>query len=75
VFENYVCDVEVDGIAVELALWDTAGQEDYDRLRPLAYPDAHAVFICFAIDSPASLDNVQEKVSIPYAIVKQSPLF
>ncbi|KAH9439633.1 hypothetical protein MCOR02_003173 [Pyricularia oryzae] len=58
---NYVADVEVDGKHVELALWDTAGQEDYDRLRPLSYPDSHVILICFAIDSPDSLDNVQEK--------------
>ena len=63
-FENYVADVEVDGKHVELALWDTAGQEDYDRLRPLSYPDSHVILICFAIDSPDSLDNVQEKVRI-----------
>lgn len=62
VFENYVADVEVDGKHVELALWDTAGQEDYDRLRPLSYPDSHVILICFAVDSPDSLDNVQEKV-------------
>jgi len=61
VFENYVADVEVDGRRVELALWDTAGQEDYDRLRPLSYPDSHVVLICFAIDLPDSLENVQEK--------------
>ncbi|OLL22472.1 GTP-binding protein rhoA [Neolecta irregularis DAH-3] len=61
VFENYVADVEVDGKHVELALWDTAGQEDYDRLRPLSYPDTHVVLICFSIDSPDSLDNVLEK--------------
>lgn len=64
VFENYVADVEVDGKHVELALWDTAGQEDYDRLRPLSYPDSHVILICFAVDSPDSLDNVQEKVGI-----------
>lgn len=52
----------MDGKHVELALWDTAGQEDYDRLRPLSYPDSHVILICFAIDSPDSLDNVQEKV-------------
>ncbi|KAH8697169.1 Rho GTPase Rho1 [Talaromyces proteolyticus] len=61
VFENYVADVEVDNKRVELALWDTAGQEDYDRLRPLSYPDSHVILICFAVDSPDSLDNVQEK--------------
>lgn len=44
-------------------MWDTAGQEDYDRLRPLSYPDSHVILICFAVDSPDSLDNVQEKVS------------
>jgi hypothetical protein len=62
VFENDVADVEVDGKHVELALWDTAGQEDYDRLRPLSYPDTHVVLICFAINSPDSLDNVREGV-------------
>ncbi|CCF56348.1 hypothetical protein KAFR_0B00480 [Kazachstania africana CBS 2517] len=61
VFENYVADVEVDGRQVELALWDTAGQEDYDRLRPLSYPDSNVVLICFSIDLPDSLENVQEK--------------
>ncbi|KAG7193421.1 GTP-binding protein Rho1 [Scheffersomyces spartinae] len=61
VFENYVADVEVDGRVVELALWDTAGQEDYDRLRPLSYPDSHVVLICFSVDSPDSLENVLEK--------------
>ena len=71
-FENYVADVEVDGKHVELALWDTAGQEDYDRLRPLSYPDSHVILICFAIDSPDSLDNVQEKVRI--AILKPPSL-
>ena len=62
VFENYVADVEVDGKHVELSLWDTAGGEDYDRLRPLSYPDSHVILICFSIALPDSLDNVHEKV-------------
>lgn len=61
VFENYVADIEVDGKQVELALWDTAGQEDYDRLRPLSYPDTDVILMCFSIDNPDSLDNIPEK--------------
>ncbi|KAG8727425.1 GTP-binding protein Rho1, partial [Ceratobasidium sp. 414] len=61
VFENYVADVEVDDHRVELALWDTSGLEDFDRLRPLSYPDLHIILICFSIGYPDSLDSVQEK--------------
>lgn len=61
VFDNTVAEVEVDGRTIELTLWDTAGQEDYDRLRTLSYSNAHVVLICFAIDSPDTLDNVNEK--------------
>lgn len=49
---------------VELALWDTAGQEEYDRLRPLSYPETDLLLVCFAIDCPSSLDNVLEKVHL-----------
>lgn len=66
VFENYIADVEYDKKDYEVALWDTAGQEDYDRLRALSYPSSDAVVITFAIDSPGSFDNVQEKVGQTY---------
>jgi len=61
VFENYVADIDIDNKQVELALWDTAGQEDYDRLRPLSYPDTDVILMCFSIDSPDSLENIPEK--------------
>lgn len=63
VFENYVTDCRVDGKSVQLALWDTAGQEDYERLRPMAYSKAHVILIGFAIDVPDTLDNVKHKVN------------
>lgn len=63
VFENYVTLVPLDGgKIVELALWDTAGQEEYDRLRPLSYPESNVILIVFSIDFPTSLGNVQDKV-------------
>ncbi|KAI1754818.1 GTP-binding protein rho4 [Xylaria castorea] len=63
VFENYITypTHQQSGKTVELALWDTAGQEEYDRLRPLSYPETDLIFVCFAIDCPNSLDNVLDK--------------
>ncbi|KAJ2504664.1 RHO4 protein [Coemansia sp. RSA 1694] len=46
---------------VELALWDTAGQEDFDRLRIMSYPEADVVMICFSVEMSDSLENVLEK--------------
>nr|XP_061813438.1 rho-related GTP-binding protein RhoA-D-like isoform X1 [Nerophis lumbriciformis] len=34
---------------------------DYDRLRPLSYPDTDVILMCFSIDSPDSLENIPEK--------------
>ena len=64
VFENYVTLVQFEGRLVELALWDTAGQEEYDRLRPLSYPESDVILIVFSVDFPVSLANVQDKVCI-----------
>jgi len=63
VFENYITYPvhPPTNKTVELALWDTAGQEEYDRLRPLSYPETDLIFVCFAIDCPNSLDNVIDK--------------
>lgn len=67
------------GKTVELALWDTAGQEEYDRLRPLSYPETDLLFVCFAIDCPNSLENVMDKVrnnveSLSSAIADTTPV-
>ncbi|WP_411025091.1 GTP-binding protein, partial [Salmonella sp. s54836] len=61
VFDNYSANIMVDGTPYNVGLWDTAGQEDYDRLRPLSYPQTDVFFICYSVVSPASFENVFTK--------------
>ncbi|CAG9108112.1 hypothetical protein JYU34_011459 [Plutella xylostella] len=58
VFDNYVGHITVDGEEVEMALWDTAGQEDYERLRPLSYTHTNCFLVCYSVGNRASYDNV-----------------
>lgn len=46
---------------IELSLWDTAGQEEFDRLRSLSYDDTHAIMLCFSVESKDSLENIESK--------------
>lgn len=61
VFDNYAVTVVIGGEPYTLGLFDTAGQEDYDRLRPLSYPTTDVFLMCFSVVNPASFENIKEK--------------
>eukprot|EP00727_Mastigamoeba_balamuthi_P008822 m51a1_g4562 putative rho gtpase (196) ;mRNA; r:119486-120422 len=61
VFDNYIVNLHAGGDEIELGLWDTAGQEEYDRLRPLSYAGCNVFLVCFSVISSISLENVTSK--------------
>lgn len=60
-FDNYTKNTLFEGAHYKLELWDTAGQEDYDRLRPLSYPQTDVFLVCFSIVEPSSFKNIKSK--------------
>ena len=60
-FDNYTSNIIVENVNITLGLWDTAGQEDYDRLRPLSYPQTDVFVLCFSVVSPTSFTNISNK--------------
>ncbi|XP_068190934.1 rho-related GTP-binding protein RhoF [Antennarius striatus] len=58
VFEKYVTTISLGRKEIKLYLYDTAGQEDYDRLRPLSYQAASLILVCFDVTNPTSFENV-----------------
>jgi len=60
-FDDYSVVVTVDNKPVQMQLCDTAGQDDFDALRPLCYPNTDIFLLCFSVVSPTSFNNIQEK--------------
>lgn len=61
VFDNYTVNTMVDSDVVRLSLWDTAGQEEYDKLRLLSYSNTDVFLLCFSLISFISFYNIRNK--------------
>jgi len=61
VFDNYNTNVVIDDTTISLGLWDTAGSDEYDSLRPLSYPGTDIFLVCFSLVDPETLDHVKSK--------------
>ncbi|KAL8617647.1 hypothetical protein ACOMHN_047893 [Nucella lapillus] len=59
-FDNYASTTTIDGKSFVLGLFDTAGQEEFDRLRVLAYVNCDIFLVCFSVLVPDSLKHVQD---------------
>jgi len=60
VFDNHNQPMIFNGLTINLELWDTAGQEGYARIRPLAYANCDVFVICFDVTNRVSLENVKK---------------
>ena len=61
-FDNYSANVVLDEKKYyNLGMWDTTGRDDYDKYRPLSYPQTNVFVICFSLVSPVSFQRVKEK--------------
>lgn len=61
IFENFHEMRTYQGKQYNIHLWDTAGQDEYDRLRPMTYAKTEVILMCFALDSPESFKNITSK--------------
>ncbi|KAI8641229.1 small GTPase superfamily [Parasitella parasitica] len=61
VFENYVQEITVDQQTINLSLYDTAGQEEFDRIRLMSYENTHVFMLCFSVENRDSFQNIPDK--------------
>lgn len=60
VFDSYPTDMTLsDGTELKVNIWDTAGQEEFENLRKLTYPETNLFMVCFSMDNRASFENVR----------------
>ena len=58
-FDTHKANISYQNQEVELHIWDTAGQDDLARVRPLAYPNANVFLVCFSLVDRNSFENAK----------------
>eukprot|EP01113_Clastostelium_recurvatum_P031950 TRINITY_DN4047_c0_g1_i1.p1 TRINITY_DN4047_c0_g1~~TRINITY_DN4047_c0_g1_i1.p1 ORF type:complete len:222 (+),score=27.63 TRINITY_DN4047_c0_g1_i1:64-729(+) len=61
IFDNYNTAVMIEDTTYNLGLWDTAGQEEYDKMRTVSYPHTQVFILCFSLVNPHSFLNVKQR--------------
>lgn len=71
VFDNYAVTVMIGDEPYTLGLFDTAGQEDYDRLRPLSYPSTDVFWFVSVLFPHPLLKTLKKNGSLKYITIVQ----
>lgn len=53
--------MELDNTRHIIKLHDTAGQEDYERIRQVIYKEANVFILCYSLDNRSSFENIVSK--------------
>lgn len=60
-YEKEESELVLDGQRYFIKLHDTAGQEDFDRLRLVIYKDTDVFILCYSMDNRTSFENILSK--------------
>lgn len=61
VTDTFEMTLDQSGRGHTISVWDTVGSDDYDRLRPLSYPQTKLFLVCFSVTNRGSFDSVSQK--------------
>jgi small GTP-binding protein len=53
--DNYTLNTTVGNQSLTVSLWDDSGSIEYERLRPLSYPQTNVFIMMFAVHKPQTL--------------------
>jgi len=61
VFNTMEYKMKIEGVDVDAQLWDTAGQEEFERIRVLSYENTTCFLVCFSVADLVTFQNIKQK--------------